>query len=89
MSSVWSFAILWRSELQTRKRPRRKHKVSLKPEVSKHYDVIQEQLIEGIIEPVEQGTNSGVDKVYYVPHHEVIYVGKETTKLPVPYDAGA
>jgi len=28
-------------------------------------------------------------KVYYVPHHEVIYVGKETTKLPVPYDAGA
>jgi len=41
------------------------------------------------IEPVEQGVNSGVGKVYYIPRHEVIRVDKETTKLRVVYDASA
>ena len=65
-------------------------RLSLKPDVSRHYnDVIQEQLKQGIVEPVEQGTNNGVGKVHYIPHHEVIRVDKETTKLRVVYDASA
>jgi len=63
---------------------------SLKTEISKHYnDVIQEQLKQEFIEPVEQGVNSGVGKVHYIPHHEVIRVDKETTRLRVVYDASA
>ena len=64
--------------------------MNLKTEISRHYnDVIQEQLKQGIIEPVEQGVNNGVGKVHYIPHHEVIRVDKETTKLRVVYDASA
>ena len=65
-------------------------RLNLKTEISRHYnDVIQEQLKQGIIEPVEQGVNNGVGKVHYIPHHEVIRVDKETTKLRVVYDASA
>ena len=64
-------------------------RLNLKPEVLKHYnDVIQDQLKQEIIEPVE-GVNSGVGKVHCIPHHEVIRVDKETTKLHVVYDASA
>ena len=66
------------------------NRLSLRTEISKHYnDVIQEQLKQGIIEPVEQGVNSGVGKVHYIPRHEVIQVDKKTTKLHVVYDASA
>ena len=63
-------------------------RLSLRPEIAKHYNDVQ-QLKEGIIEPVEQSANSGVGKVHYLPHHEVIRVDKETTKLRVVYDASA
>ena len=64
--------------------------LSVKPDVSRQYnDVIREQLKQGIIEPVHQGTTNGVGKVHYIPHHEVIRVDKETTKLRVVYDASA
>ena len=49
--------------------------------------VIEEQLKDGIVEPVQQETNNGVGKVHCLPHHEVIRVDKETTKLCVVYDA--
>ena len=56
----------------------------------KHYDdVIRDQEKQGIVEPVEQGTNNGVGKVHYLPHHEVIRVDKDTTKLRIVYDASA
>ena len=65
-------------------------RLSLRTEISKHYsDVIQEQLKQEIIEPVEKGVNSGVGKARYIPHHEVTRVDKETTKLRVVYDASA
>ena len=65
-------------------------RLSVKPDVSRQYnDVIREQLKQGIIEPVRQGTTNGVGKVHYIPHHEVIRVDKETTKLCVVYDASA
>ena len=65
-------------------------RLSVKPDVLRQYnDVIREQLKQGIIEPVGQGTTNGVCKVHYVPHHEVIRVDKETTKLRVVYDASA
>jgi len=38
---------------------------------------------------VEQDVNSGVGKVHYISHHEVIRVDKEATKLRVVYDASA
>ena len=61
-----------------------------KPEVLKHYDdVIRDQQKQGIVEPVEQGVNNGVGKVHYIPHHEVIRVDKDTTKLRIVYDASA
>ena len=60
------------------------------PEVLKHYDdVIRDQEKQGIVEPVEQGTNNAVGKVHYLPHHEVIRVDKDTTKLRIVYDASA
>ena len=66
------------------------NRLSLRTEISKHYnDVIQEQLKQEIIEPVEQGVNSGVARVHYIPRHEVIHVDKKTTKLHVVYDASA
>ena len=62
--------------------------LSVKPGMSRQYnDTIREQLKQGIIEPVYQGTTNGVGKVHYIPHHEVIRVDKETTKLRVVYDA--
>ncbi|XP_068692506.1 uncharacterized protein [Montipora foliosa] len=65
-------------------------RLSVKPDVSRQYnDVIREQLKQGIIEPVDQGTTNGVGKEHYIPHHEVIRVDKETTKLRVVYDASA
>ena len=65
-------------------------RLSVKPDVSRQYnDVIREQLKQGIIEPVDQGTTNGVGKVHYIPHHEVIRVDKETTKLRLVYDASA
>ena len=65
-------------------------RLSVKPDVSRQYNyVIREQLKQGIIEPVDQGTTNGVGKVHYIPHHEVIRVDKETTKLRVVYDASA
>ena len=65
-------------------------RLSVKPDVSRQYnDVIREQLKQGIIEPIDQGTTNGVGKVHYIPHHEVIRVDKETTKLRVVYDASA
>lgn len=33
--------------------------------------------------------NSGVGKAHYLPHHVVIRVDKETSKLRVVYDASA
>ncbi|XP_068680553.1 uncharacterized protein [Montipora foliosa] len=61
----------------------------VKPDVSRQYNyVIREQLKQGIIEPVDQGTTNGVGKVHYIPHHKVIRVDKETTKRVV-YDASA
>ncbi|XP_068739617.1 uncharacterized protein [Montipora capricornis] len=65
-------------------------RLSVKPDVSRQYnDVIREQLKQGIIEPVDKGTTNGVGKVHYIPHHEVILLDKETTKLRVVYDASA
>ena len=65
-------------------------RLNLKPKVLKHYDdVIRDQEKQGIVEPVEQSTNNGVGKVHYLPHHEVIRVDKDTTKLRIVYDASA
>ena len=65
-------------------------RLSVKPDVSRQYtDVIREQLKKGIIEPEDQGSTNGIGKVHYTPHHVVIGVDKETTKLCVVYDASA
>ena len=60
------------------------------PELLERYnDVIQEQMKQGIIEPVEQGIHNGVGRVHYIPHHKVVRIDKQTTKLRVVYDASA
>ena len=61
-----------------------------KPEVLSHYnEVIQDQIAQEIVEPVEENINRSVGNVHYISHHEVIRVDKETTKLRVVYDASA
>jgi len=68
-------------------------RVSLKPEIAKHYDdAITRQLEQGIIEPADQGVNLGVGKVHNLPHHEVhevIRVDNKTTKLRIVCDASS
>ena len=62
------------------------------PEVLKQYDqVIQEQLDQGVVEPVSttQASTQTVGKTHYLPHHEVIRTDKETTKLRIVYDASS
>ena len=61
-------------------------RLCVKPDVSRQYNVIREQLKQGIIEPVDQGTTYGVGKVHYISQHEVIHVDKETTKLRMVSD---
>ena len=62
-----------------------------KPEILAQYNnVIQEQLSEGIIEPVPADSDGPViGRGHYIPHREVIREDKNTTKLRVVYDASA
>lgn len=58
------------------------------PEVLAQYqDVLDEQARNGIIEKV--GPNPIDHRVHYVPHHAVITLAKESTKLRIVYDGSA
>lgn len=60
------------------------------PEVMKEYDrVIQEQIAEGIVEPVAEGDNCSPGTVHYIPHQPVVRKESLSTKLRVVYDASA
>ena len=69
------------------------------PELLQRYNsIIQDQLKQGIIEPVMEGaasllkTNDIVNTnrmVHYLPHHCVIRQNKQTTKLRIVYDGSA
>ena len=75
------------------------HKLLKSPELLQGYDsIIQDQLKQGIIEPVMEGaasllqTNDIVNTnrmVHYLPHHCVIWQDKQTTKLRIVYDGSA
>lgn len=75
------------------------HKLLKSPELLQRYDsIIQDQLKQGIIEPVMEGaasllkTNDIVNTnrmVHYLPHHCVIRQDKQTTKLRIVYDGSA
>uniref|UniRef100_A0A914UQF9 Peptidase aspartic putative domain-containing protein n=1 Tax=Plectus sambesii TaxID=2011161 RepID=A0A914UQF9_9BILA len=60
------------------------------PEEMLHrYDaILQEQLIKGVIEPVENIEEHG-GLVHYLPHHPVLTPDKATTKMRIVYDASA
>lgn len=53
----------------------------------KYDDIIRGQLYESIIEEVKG--NQQCCKVFYLPHHPVVTLGKETTKLEIVYDVFA
>ena len=55
--------------------------------LKKYNSVIQEQLVNGVIEKVQQSQSS--DMKHYLPHHAVINPQKTTTKVRVVYDASA
>uniref|UniRef100_A0A914WAJ3 Peptidase aspartic putative domain-containing protein n=1 Tax=Plectus sambesii TaxID=2011161 RepID=A0A914WAJ3_9BILA len=58
-------------------------------EMLDRYDAImEEQLIKGVIEPVENLEEHG-GIVYYLPHHPVLTPNKATTKMRIVYDASA
>ena len=57
------------------------------PEVLKLYNsTIQDQLMNGIVEPVPTESNGAV---HYLPHHGIVRADKTTTKLRVVYDASS
>ncbi|KAK6181726.1 hypothetical protein SNE40_009523 [Patella caerulea] len=59
------------------------------PKLYSEYDsIIQEQKIQGIIEPIDISTpNDGT--VHYLPHHAVLRNDKSTTKVRIVFDASA
>ena len=64
------------------------HRLKQEPGVLREYDsVIQEQLRQGIIEPVLEMDVS--DKIHYLPHHAIVRKEAKTTKVRVVYDASS
>ena len=60
------------------------------PALLKVYDaLVKDQLSRGIVEVVNKPEEQVSGEIHYVPHHAVIRVDKETTKLRVVYDASA
>ena len=60
------------------------------PALLKEYDAtVKDQLARGIVEVVNEPEEQVSGEIHYVPHHTVIGVDKETTKLRVVYDASA
>ena len=61
------------------------------PEVLQEYNAImQEQLKLGIIEKVSNDRSEATDNdIHYLPHHAVIRMDKQTTKIRIVYDASA
>ena len=58
-----------------------------KPELLEKYDeIIQEQLAEGIVERVEEGST---EREFYIPHKPVVREKAETTKVRIVFDASA
>ena len=54
------------------------------------YDhIIQHQRQAGIVEIVENPAHQDGNRVYYLPHHAVIRIDKETSKVRIVYDASA
>ena len=61
-----------------------------RPGMLEHYnEVIQDQLDKNIIEVVEEEPAPEVGKVHYLPHHEVVRLDKNTTKVRVVIDASS
>ena len=66
------------------------HRLRQDPTVLEQYDsIILDQIVQGIVQPVENPDVAEVGKVHYLPHHAVVRQDKETTKLRVVYDASA
>ena len=61
------------------------------PDIRREYQaVIQNQLQQGIVEEVIEGTLTNTDaRAHYLSHHAVIRKDKQTTKLRIVYDASA
>ena len=52
------------------------------PTVLEQYDsIIRDQIVRGIVQPVENPDVAEVGKVHCLPHHAVVRQDKETTKL--------
>ena len=60
------------------------------PDILKEYDsVIRDQIDRGIVEVVNNESESNGTNIHYIPHHAVIRRDKSTTKLRIVYDASA
>ena len=55
----------------------------------KYNNLIQEQIVKGIIERVESSKEDNENRKHYIPHHAVITPEKTTTKIRIVYDASA
>ena len=60
------------------------------PEQLVQYDtIINDQLRQGVVEVVRDPAQFEGGRVHYLPHHPVIRLDKDTTKLRIVYDASA
>ena len=57
--------------------------------LEKYNNIIQEQIVKGIIERVESSEEDNENRKHYIPHHAVITPEKTTTKIRIVYDASA
>ena len=60
------------------------------PEQLLQYDaIISDQIRQGIVEAVKDPAQFEGGKLHYLPHHPVVQLDKDTTKLRIVYDASA
>ena len=57
--------------------------------LEKYSNIIQEQIVKGIIERVESSKEDNQNRKHYIPHHAVITSQKTTSKIRIVYDASA
>ena len=66
------------------------HRLQQNPSLLEEYDtIIQNQVQQRIVQPVEDSEATETENVHYLPHHAVVRQDKETTKLRIVYDASA
>ena len=57
--------------------------------LGEYNSVIQNQIGQGIVEPMEESSGDPFKRTHYLPHDAIIRHDQETTKMHIVYDASA